>query len=128
MKTPFKDLNLSSSFLFAAALSDPETCRIVLEIILGRKISKVNVKTEHTIMLSSDSRCVRLDVNARDEYDVNYDIESQNADEGNIVKRSRYYQAEMDVASLAPGDDFNKLPESYIIFICSFDPFGKDSC
>ena len=125
MKKQFKDLNLSNSFLFAAALNDPETCRMVLKIMLGHEVSKVNVKTEHSIMLSSDARCVRLDVNARDEYNVNYDIEAQNEDDKNIVKRSRYYQAEMDVAELKPGDDFNKLPNSYVIFICTFDPFGK---
>ena len=74
MGTKFKDLNLNSSFLFAAALNDPETCQIVLELILGRTIPKVNVKTEHNILLSSDAKCVRLDVNARSEYDVNYKI------------------------------------------------------
>ena len=125
MGTKFKDLNLNSSFLFAAALNDPETCQIVLELILGRTIPKVNVKTEHNILLSSDAKCVRLDVNARSEYDVNYNIEAQNNDENNIVRRSRYYQAELDVSELKPGDDYNKLPDSYVIFICTFDPFGR---
>ncbi len=125
MRKRFKDLNLNSSFLFAALFSDPEACKMLLEILLDRKISKVNVKTENSILLSSDARCIRLDVNARDEFNVNYDIEAQNTDEGNIVKRARYYQAEMDVAELKPGDDFNRLPDSYVIFICTFDPFGE---
>ena len=125
MAKPFKDLNLNSSFLFAAALSDPDTCRIVLEIILGRKIPKVSVRAENSIMLSSDARCVRLDVNARDEFNVNYDIEAQNLKRGNIAKRSRFYQAEMDVSELKPGESFDKLPDSYVIFICTFDPFGR---
>lgn len=34
MVKKFKDLNLNSAYLFAAALSDPETCRLVLEIIM----------------------------------------------------------------------------------------------
>ena len=125
MEKKFKDLNLNSAFLFAAALNDAETCQIVLELILGRKIPKVNVKTEHNILLSSDAKCVRLDVNARSEYEVNYNIEAQNSDEQNIVRRSRYYQAELDVAELKPGDDYSKLPDSYVIFICTFDPFGR---
>ena len=125
MRKRFKDLNLNSSFLFAALFSDPEACKMLLEILLDRKISKVNVKTENSILLSSDARCIRLDVNARDEFNVNYDIDAQNTDEGNIVKRARYYQAEMDVAELKPGDDFNRLPDSYVIFICTFDPFGE---
>ena len=35
MEKKFKDLNLNSAFLFAAALNDAETCKIVLELILG---------------------------------------------------------------------------------------------
>lgn len=31
----------------------------------------------------------------------------------------------MDVASIPPGADFNDLKASYVIFICSFDPFGE---
>ena len=121
----FKDLNLNSAFLFAAAANDPETCQLLLELILGRKIPKVTVKTENSILLSSDAKWVRLDVNARSEYEVNYNVEAQNSYDHNIVKRSRFYQAQMDVAELKPGDDYNKLPESFVIFICTFDPFGR---
>lgn len=125
MGIKFKDLNLNNAFLFAAAFNDPEICRIALELILGAPIPKVNVKTEHNILLSPDSKCVRLDVNARSEYDVNYNIEAQNSNEKNIIRRSRYYQAELDVSELKPGDDYNKLPDSYVIFICTFDPFDE---
>lgn len=31
----------------------------------------------------------------------------------------------MDVSSLKPGDDFDQLKPSYVIFICAFDPFGQ---
>ena len=48
-----KDLDLSNAFLFAAAMEDPETCQIVLEIILGTKLPKVNVHTEHIKQLKS---------------------------------------------------------------------------
>lgn len=42
----FKELNLSNAFLFAAALADEETCGIVLELILGKKIPKLTVRSE----------------------------------------------------------------------------------
>ena len=125
METNFQKLNLSNSFLFAAAMEDAEICRMVLEIILGFKIPKVSVHTEHSILISSDFRSVRLDVYVSDEMQVSYDVEAQNENEGNIAKRSRYYQAEMDVASLKPGDDFSDLKPGYVIFICTFDPFGE---
>ena len=125
MGTEFQKLNLSNSFLFAAAMEDAEICRLVLEIILGFKIPKVQVHVEHSILISSDFRSVRLDVYASDELKVGYDVEAQNEDAGNLAKRSRYYQAEMDVSSLKPGDDFSDLRPGYVIFICTFDPFGK---
>lgn len=125
MGKQFKDLDLSNAFLFAAALADEQTCQLVLEIILGRKIPKLNVHAEHTILYHSEFRSVRLDVYAEDEFRVSYDLEMQNQDEKNLAKRSRYYQAEMDVSSLKPGEDFNELRPSCIIYICTFDPFGK---
>lgn len=124
MKKPFKELDLSNAFLFAAALEDEETCQQVLEIILGFPVSKVKVRAEHTLLFSSDFRSIRLDIYASDEMQVMYNIEMQNSDEKNIAKRSRYHQAEMDVMSLKPGEDFNDLKPSYVVFICTFDPFG----
>lgn len=125
MEKSFQELDLSNAFLFAAALEDPETCRLVLEIILGEKLPPVNVHAEHSILISSDFRSVRLDIYANDEIEVNYNVEAQNKNEGNLPKRSRYHQAEMDVSSLKPGQDFNDLKPGYVIFICTFDPFGK---
>ena len=120
----FQDLNLKDAFLFAAALSDEETCRLILEVILGRPITKVKVHAEHSLLFSSDFRSVRLDIYADDEMQVGYNLEMQNEDEKNLPKRSRYHQAEMDVTSLKPGQDFSELKPSYVIFICTFDPFG----
>ncbi len=124
-KKQFKDLDLSNAFLFAAALEDEETCRLVLECILGTPVGKVKVKTERNVLFSSDFRCVRLDVFASDEWNVDYNLEMQNTDEKNLPQRSRYHQAEMDLSSLKPGQDFKELKPSVIVFICSFDPFGK---
>ena len=47
----------------------------------------------------------------------------QNENEHNLPKRSRYHQAEMDLSSLKPGQNFNDLKPIVIIFVCTFDPF-----
>lgn len=125
MGKTFQELDLSNAFLFAATLEDEKTCQLVLEIILGHQISKVKVHTEHSILINSDFKSVRLDVYASDELRVNYDLEAQNDNENNLAKRSRFYQAELDVTSLKPGEDYHDLRPSYIIFICTFDPFGE---
>ncbi len=125
MNKRFKELDLSNAFLFAAALSDPDTCRLVLEIILGTKLSTITVHHEDTVLLSSDFRSVRFDIYAKDELEVSYNVEAQNANERNLPKRSRFHQAELDVASLKPGEHFEDLKPVYVIFICTFDPFGQ---
>ena len=60
-----------------------------------------------------------------DEDGVVYDIEMQTAWNKNLPRRSRYYQGMIDLNYLSKGRDFGDLPDSYIIFICTFDPFGK---
>jgi len=124
----FKNLNLNSSFLFAAVFENPENCKIMLELLLGKNIDKITVKSESPMLISSDIKCIRLDVHAIDTYNVNYDIEAQNYESKDLPRRSRYYQAEMDIASLKPGETYDKLGDSYIIFICTFDPFGRGLC
>ena len=43
----------------------------------------------------------------------------------NLPKRSRFYQGIMDLNVLEKGEDYNKLKQSYVIFICTYDPFEK---
>lgn len=42
-----------------------------------------------------------------------------------LGKRSRYYHSQIDMELLLAGMDYAFLPDSYVIFICDFDPFGK---
>mgnify|MGYP003308901798 CR=1 FL=1 len=120
----FQELNLNNGFLFPAALEDPVTCRLVLECILGELVSDLTVKVEYTKPYNSEFKCIRLDVYAKAVAEVSYNLEMQNRNEYNLPLRSRYYQAQIDVASLEPGDDYNDLKPLYVIFICNFDPFG----
>lgn len=124
-KKSFQELDLNNAFMFAAAMEDGEICRLVLEIILGESIGPVQVKTERNILFCSDFRCIRLDVYAKDTLNVGYNLEMQNRDEKNLPKRSRYHQAEIDMSSLKPGQDFQDLNPNIIVFICTFDPFGR---
>ncbi len=125
----FEDLNLKDAFLFSAALQNPETCRLVLELILDRPVEMVNVRTEHALLYSSDFRSVRLDVYAdacaENGLQVGYDLEMQNEGKHLLPKRARFYQAEIDAGALKPGEDTEFLKPSYIIFICTFDPFDR---
>ena len=95
----FEELDLCNSFLFSAAMEDAETCQLALECILDCQISNVTVKTEYNVLYNNEFKYIRLDVLGQDAMDVSYDLEMQNNNEYNLPKRSRYYQAELDLAS-----------------------------
>lgn len=64
---------------------------------------------------------------AFDDVDSVYDAEAQKKNKGKraTCRRSRAYQAYIDVNLLEPGEtDFGKLKDTYVIFICPFDLFG----
>ena len=50
-----------------------------------------------------------------------YDIEMQTTDQKNLAKRMRYYQCAIDNSDLNKGGDYNDLPDTFIIFFCTFD-------
>ena len=55
-----------------------------------------------------------------------FDIEMQAADMADeaLPLRTRYYQSMIDQGTLEKGQAYSELRESYIIFVCAFDPFG----
>ena len=53
-----------------------------------------------------------------------YNIEVQRADKGAGARRARYNLAMLDSHTLKKSDDFDALPETYIIFITENDLFG----
>ena len=67
-----------------------------------------------------------------DDKNTHYNLEMQvnnikNPDTKHYVlpKRTRYYQALMDIDLLQKGQEYDLLPPTYIIFICVFDFFAK---
>lgn len=126
----FKELDITDDFLFYSTLiRDMELCRELLEIILNQKIQKVKlVQAQRTIKHSYDGKGVRLDVYVADDNHTVYDIEMQATSNKNLSKRSRYYQGMIDLNLIKKGEDYKTLRKSYIIFICTFDPFGKNLC
>ena len=70
-------------------------------------------------------RSVRLDILAIDSENVLYNIEVQRADKGASRKRARYNSSRMDSNVTEPGDEYEKLPETFVIFITENDYLGK---
>ena len=124
MNTPLKDLTIKNNFMFAAVMSDEENCKGFLERVLPIKIEHVEISTEKNIIYHPEYKGVRLDVYAKDEKNTRYNIEMQVLKQPDLGRRSRYYQSQMDMELLAKGGEYIELPDSYVIFLCDFDPFG----
>ena len=123
----YDELSFTDDFLFGKILTEnPDVCKELLELIIGKKIRKlVYTHTQETIKPTSDGKGVRLDVYLEDDNNTVYDIEMQTTPNKNLPKRSRYYQGMIDLNLISSGENYEKLRTSYIIFICTFDAFGK---
>ena len=122
----WEDLTITDDFMFCKVMSDPDICKELLEILLHIKIDRlVFQEPQKSFRLTSESKGIRLDVYVKDSNRV-FDIELQTTNERNLELRTRYYQGVMDISELEKGEFFSNMKESYIIFICMFDPFGAD--
>lgn len=72
----------------------------------------------------SEYHGVRLDVYAADANRTRFNVEMQVTLQKFLPKRSRYYHDQIDMDALLTGDSYENLPDTYVIFICDFDPFG----
>ena len=126
MGRKLRELTIKDDFMFGAVMSDPENCRELLEMILSISIDRIEVSKEKSMVYHPEYKGVRLDVYARDEENTCYNGEMQASRRPVLGKRSRYYQSQMDMEMLQSGRDYEELPKSFVVFICDFDPFGKE--
>jgi predicted transposase/invertase (TIGR01784 family) len=97
---------------------------LLLRIILNKPdIHVKRVKTQRR-MKNLLGRDICLDIDADDEKGKEYNVEVQRADKGAEKKRARYHSSILDAHLLQPGEDFNKLPETFVIFITENDVIG----
>ena len=120
-----RDLTIKDNFLFGAVMSVEENCKGFLEMVLGFPIAQVVVSKEKSIVYHPEYKGVRLDIYAEDENHTHYNVEMQVKKKTALGKRSRYYHSQMVMEALASGDDYETLPDTFVIFICDFDPFGE---
>lgn len=123
----YEELSITDDFLFCKILSsNPKLCKQLLELILGEEIRElVCQNNQESIKMTLDAKGIRLDIYAIGEDGTVYNIEMQTTSNRNLPKRSRYYQGMIDLNLLECGADYNELRRSYIIFICTFDFFGR---
>ena len=125
----WNNLSIRDNFIFQRVMQNEKLCKWLLERILNVRIRDIHYPdTEKSIDLRLDSKAVRLDVYIEDDAGTVYNIEMQTTKgrDGELPRRTRYYQGMIDMDLLDKGVYYDDLRQTYIIFICTFDLFGRD--
>ena len=138
-------VDIRDDFMFSYVMSDSRICIELLQYLLPEhKIDRIEysefddedeaavdgkrkapeVVTQKALAESFSKRGVRLDAYVDDGANV-YTIEMQTTRQSALPKRARLYQAHMDINQLSRGQYYDKLRPGFVIFICTFDPFGR---
>ena len=116
---------LDDDFLTKCFEGDTASIELVLQIVLEKPDLKVlDVRTQ-VFVENLLNRSVRLDILATDSTGAKLNVEVQRSDKGAGRKRARYNASMMDANLLKKGEDFDKLPETWVIFITENDVMEK---
>ncbi len=130
-----EDMNLVDDFL-AHSLTAHKTygeraSRYILECILQRKLGHLTVVPQKVWYGEEpESHGVRLDVYLDEEGGELFDMEPDNnggtGDVEMLPRRARFYHAKIDAGNLAVGEEYSALRNVVVIFITTYDPFGRN--
>lgn len=103
----------------------PECVELVLRIVLDMPEltvveSRVQEKTPNL-----GNRSLVLDILALDSAGRWINVEIQRSDRGAARRRARFHSSMLDAGLLDRGDDFEKLPDTYVVFITERDVLGR---
>lgn len=111
---------MDDEFMTAVFEDSPECVELVLGIILGKSLRVLEARTQHPLK-TVRGRSVRLDIFAKDDKNILYNIEVQRDDRGASPQRARYNSSLLDANLLGRGDGVDGLPRTYVIFITESD-------
>lgn len=121
---PVEELRFTDDFMFCRVMKNPDLCKGVIERLLGIKVERIEYpELQKEIRPYYSAHGVRMDVYVKDS-DRIFDIEMQTTIPEDLPRRMRYYQSMIDIDSLIAGSEYEALKESYVIFLCTKDPFG----
>ena len=130
-KNMYEKLTIRDKFMFGKVTKNPVIAQKMADLLTPVEMGEVKgVEREKFLQHRSSSKYVKLDMYLEDENGRVVDTEMQNKSQNRVVQeelplRVRYYQGMIDQEILSSGTDYIFLKETYIIFICTYDPFGK---
>jgi len=120
-------ITITDPYMFGTVFRNPELCKELLEMVLNIPIDHISFTDEEESKVPElGAKGIRMDVYAADGKGTVYDIELQNVNEGNLARRSRYYLSANDMDCITRGVLYEDMSDSFVVFICTFDPLGRD--
>ena len=130
---------IENDLMFASVMRKKKACTQLLQIIFpDKEIDRieyvgnfdneekyVEVEVQKFLQLGPQNKSIRLDLYFKNS-DTVYNVELQRSNRGNIARRARAYSSLIDANLLDRGMKYGKLIDSYVIFLCTFDPFDRD--
>ena len=123
-KGVIKSFTLMSDIFMRNVFKQRECLEYVLQVIMEKQGLRVIDQVIQKDYKNLQGRSAIMDCVARDSEGKQFDVEIQQDNEGASPKRARYHSGLMDMNTLNPGQDFDELPESYVIFITRDDSLG----
>lgn len=119
-----ENLTIMNDIFMRNVLKKQECTEYILQVILKNTDLHVIDQVIQKDYKNLQGRSAVLDCVARDSKGRQLNVEIQQENEGASPKRARYHSGLMDMNTLNPGENFDKLPETYVIFITREDYFG----
>lgn len=119
------ELTIMSNIFMRNVFKKRECVEYVLRIIMEMNDLHVMEQVIQKDYKNLQGRSAILDCVARDDKDKRYNVEIQQEAEGASYKRARYHSGLLDMNTLNPGQDYEELPDSYVIFITRDDIPGE---
>ena len=127
-----EDLTMMSDMFMRCVLKEKACIQEVLRILLDEsdlEIAEVTVQKDYKNLRG---RSAVLDCVAADTGGRQFNLEVQQRREGALPERARYHSSLLDMNTLNPGEGFEALPETYVIFVGAmgqgFLPEGRGIC
>ena len=126
MRKSFDELTIADDYMFYRVMENTDICKTLLNIVLHDKTEPIiDIQLQKTVADAGSAKGVRFDVWAKDLNGTIYDVEMQAINKDDLARRIRYYQSAIDISVLDKNKPYEALPDSFIIFFCTFDYLGK---
>ena len=119
---------IRSRYVFNAIMMDKDVCLEFLRLVFPElQIRDIEINAEQAMENHLGKRGIRLDIYIEDKGAQRViDMEMQVSDDAaQLPKRTRYYSSTIDGWLLKGKENYDKLCDSIVLFICPFDPFKR---